>query len=72
MTFATTRETVFGEQATGMIEEIMPTRVIGEGSRLYRPPHLTRSECSRAISRASPNPASRAALVASPVTGWNL
>jgi len=35
MTFATTRETVFGEQATGMLEKIMPTGVIGEGSRLY-------------------------------------
>lgn len=35
MTFATTRETVFGEQATGMLEEIVPTGFIGEGSRLY-------------------------------------
>jgi hypothetical protein len=35
MTFAITCETVFGEQATGMLEEIMPTGVIGEGSRLY-------------------------------------
>ena len=35
MTFAATRETVFGEQAIGMIEEIMPTGFIGEGSRLY-------------------------------------
>ena len=35
MTFATARDTVFGEQATGMLEEIMPTGFIGEGSRLY-------------------------------------
>ncbi len=34
MTFATTRETVFGEQATGMLEEIMPTGFIGEGSHI--------------------------------------
>jgi hypothetical protein len=35
MTFAATRETVFGEQATGMFEEIVPSGFIGEGSRLY-------------------------------------
>ena len=35
MTFATTRETVFGKQATGMLEEITPTGFIGEGSRVY-------------------------------------